>query len=308
MQASGNLGRVIIPKLLLAGFHVTVIARPGSKPFEITSDGGVEFGSKVVDTKVALYSDLSSMSAALAGQHAVVETFNPAAAGHQQIIVQAALAAGVVHFITPDFSSDTFNQYADELFIFEPKLRAQVELEETIKSSPDKNMAWTALIVGPWYDWAIDNGQFWIDKSTRTITKFGSGTQHYSMSPIGLCGDAVVEVLQRPEKYKNRPAYFASVTVTTNQLIAMVEEISDGGWKVQDVQIDGFMQEGRELWIEDTKKGVEDRLRSRAYPMLGTAAIFDEDNRYGANFGDKIEPGWGGGLEGLKAHLTFVLG
>ncbi|KAH6866256.1 hypothetical protein B0T10DRAFT_502680 [Thelonectria olida] len=296
LGASGTLGQVIVPALLRAGFEVTSIARPGARPHLYTG----------VVAKTALYDDLPALTTALQGQHAVVEAFNPAAAVHQGTIVQAALAAGVTHLITPDFSSDTFNPHAHELLIFEPKRQAQQELEELVASS-ERALAWTAIIVGGLYDWGIETGRFWVDRKARTITRFGSGDQKYSMSRLALTGDAVVTVLANPAQYCNKPAYFASHTVSTNQLAAIIQESCGGGWKVIDRPLDGFVGEGRELWEQDTVEGVKDRLNTQAYQMLGSAALFDEFNRYGADFGDKAEPGWDEGQEALRDNLKRLL-
>ncbi|KAH8653622.1 ankyrin repeat-containing domain protein [Xylariales sp. PMI_506] len=247
----------------------------------------------------------NSLVAALESQHAVIEAFNPAAASNQGLIIQACIAAGVKHLITPDFSSDTFNPYVNELMIFEPKRQAQLALEEAVGSSAGA-ISWTAIIVGAWYDWAVENGQFWIDKESRTVTRFGSGNQKTSISRLELCGEAAVAILRTPEKYRNRPAYFHSHSVSTNELIALLEEI-DGGWKVADITLDGFVDKARALWHEDTKNNVKDRLNSTAYRMLGTSALFDEANRYHADFTELLEPGWDEGRDALKENLKRLL-
>lgn len=76
--------------------------------------------------------------------------FNPTAASSQSSIVDAAIETGVRHLITPDFSSDTFNEHAAELMIFEPKLKSQEYLE---RKAEEGKIAWTAIIPGPFYDW-----------------------------------------------------------------------------------------------------------------------------------------------------------
>jgi hypothetical protein len=61
------------------------------------------------------------------------------------------------------------------------------------------------------------------------------------------------------------------------------------GFIVQRLSVDVLLEHGKKLRDEDTQKGVKDRLNSAAYPMLGTYGVFAEDNRYGADFSDKIE-------------------
>lgn len=287
-----------VPALLSAGFVVTIIARPESTS---TYPEGVA-------VKKASYDDLAALTEVLKGQDALVEAFNPAAAQHQGIIVRAALAAGVSRLITPDFSTDSFSPHSAEVKIFEPKHKAQKELEE-LTSSPDCTLSWTAIVLGGWFDWGIEAGYFWIDKKKRTITRFGSGNQKVSISRVSLAGETIVTVLQNPDKYRNRIAYFADHAVSTNELIDIIQEFAPAGeWQIIDMPLDNFKKEAFALWDEDTKKGLKTRLFTTAYTMLGTAAVFDEENRYDGDFSHKQEPGSGRPIESLKKDLKKLLG
>lgn len=169
-------------------------------------------------------------------------------------------------------------------------------------------LSWTAVNIGVWFDWAIEQGIFWVDKRTKTITRFGSGNQKYCMSRLAMTGDAVVAVLKQPHLFHNRPAYFTSHTVSTNELIGIIkEELGGQEWKVADVPLSGFADEARKLWEQDTRDGVQDRLHTRAYAMLGTVSMFDENNRYGADFGTKLESGWDEGEAALRRQLKELL-
>ncbi|KAH7183797.1 hypothetical protein BKA60DRAFT_627146 [Fusarium oxysporum] len=296
LGASGNVGQVVIASLLKAEFNITVVTRPGSKPFHLDN----------ITVKTADYGSLPDLTEAFKGIDAVVEAFNPAAAVHQATIVRAAISAGVSHLITPDFSSDTFNQNIIEIPNYEPKLQAQRELESLVAAS-NGALTWTAIITGGWFDWGISNAIFWVDRKNRTITRFGSGNQKYCLSNLKLCGDAVAHVLKQPEKYRNRPAYFANFTVTTNDLTRLINEVAGGSWQVLDVNVDDTMKQGRLLWDEDTKNGVQTRLGTPAYLMLGSASLFDEGNRYGADFSEKVEPGWEKTEEELGKELEALL-
>lgn len=275
---------------------MTCVIRPGSTATLPTG----------VTIKQAEYTELTSLTAALQGQHCIVEAFNPAATSHQSTILAAALAAGVYHIITPDFSGDTFNENAAEILIFDGKRRAQDELERMVVESGDK-ISWTAIIVGPWYDWTIEKGLFWIDRARRIITRYGSGNQRYSMSRLALSGEALVAVLRDPRKFRNRPVYFASHTVTTNEIIDIIQELGLEGWRVVDAPLASQLKEAQRLWEEDTEKGVQNRLASKAYEIFATVALLDEGNRYGSDFGDKVEPGWDEEVFQLREHLRQLL-
>ncbi|KAF6824628.1 NAD(P)-binding protein [Colletotrichum musicola] len=296
LGGTGALGEALIPCLLAANFTVTCILRP-------TSTSQPPAG---VTIKQSDYNDLASLTAALASQDALVEAFNPSAAAHQRTILAAALAAAVRHVITPDFSGNTFHPRASELQIFNPKLQAQRELETVIAEAAGK-LSWTAIVTGPWYDWTIAKGIFWVDKNRKIITRYGSGDQKCSVSRHALNGEALVAVLQNPERYRNRPAYFASHTVSTNEIIDVVKELRLKGWEVVDVLFDGLYEKAHKMWREDTEKGVADRLNSEAYAALSTVALLDEENRYGSNFEELVEPGWDEGEDCLREELRRLL-
>jgi hypothetical protein len=61
------------------------------------------------------------------------------------------------------------------------------------------------------------------------------------------------------------------------------------------------------MWDADTANGVQDRLNSTAYRMLGTYGLFDESNRYGADFSGRIEDGVGVSLDEFKEMLLAAI-
>ncbi|KAK1958530.1 NAD(P)-binding protein [Colletotrichum sublineola] len=296
LGGTGALGQALIPALLEAGFDVTCVTRPGSKGEAIPGVG----------VTMADYTDIAALTEAFNNHDVVVEAFNPVGAAHQAPILKATLAAGVRHIITPDFSGNTFHPNAKDILIFAPKLLAQQELERVVAES-DGKLTWTAIVTGPWYDWTIEKGIFWINKESRTIKRYGSGDQKCSMSRHALNGEALVAVLSDHEKYRNRPAYFASHTVSTNQLISIIQKLGLTGWQVVDVPFDEFENRARAMWQEDTEMSVEDRLNSKAFVALATVALLDENNRYGSDFAGKVEPGWGESEEALVDNLKRLL-
>ncbi|TDZ31078.1 hypothetical protein C8035_v001463 [Colletotrichum spinosum] len=295
-QGTGSLGQALIPALLQADFDVTCILRPSSKS-EVPAG---------VSVKVADYTDIKSLVIALQNHDAVVEAFNPAASVHQASIIEAVAAAGVRHIITPDFSGNTFHPRASEALIFNPKLEAQRALERAVADAGER-LFWTAIITGPWMDWAIEQGIFWVDRSKKVVTRYGSGDQKCSLSRHALNGEALVAVLTNPDKYRNRPAYFASFTVSTNEIIDAIRSLELDGWEVVDVPFDEFAEKARQMWHEDTKNGVRDRLHSAAYAALSTVALLDERNRFGSDFGNHVETGCDEGNGALRETLRRLL-
>lgn len=153
---------------------------------------------------------------------------------------------------------------------------------------------------------AIPIGWFWIQPVTQTVMVFGSGDQKYSISQIATAGKATVEVLKNPDKYANRPVYVADYTVSTNEIIPLLEEVRPG-WNIQKNDIQGLMAQAKQMWDNDTDNGVVDRLRTPAYAMLGTAGLFDENNKYEADCSHKLEMGFNTKtLTDLKEELRIL--
>ncbi|KAJ5924383.1 hypothetical protein N7466_008570 [Penicillium verhagenii] len=295
LGATGNVGRHVVSALLQASFSVTA----GGRTLTSMSDLPPEAVKISVD-----YGSPESLKQAFSGQDAIIEAFNPNVAVFQEQIVQAAIDAGVRHIITPDFSSDTFNPNVEELSIFEPKLKAQRILE----SAAEKHgLNWTAIITGPFFDWAIPLGVFWVNGESKEVMVFGSGDQKVSMSAIDMVGRASVAVLKNPVAFLNRAAYFADYTISSNELVtALVSDESDDSrevWSKNEIPLSTFLQQGKEMWAQDTADGVQDRLNSAAYQMLGMYGLFEETNRYGADFSEKIEEGFGIPLEEFQEIL-----
>ncbi|KAF2865056.1 hypothetical protein BDV95DRAFT_447150, partial [Massariosphaeria phaeospora] len=296
LGASGTLGAIVVPALLQAGFTVTVISRPGGRALPSNDPS--------ISLKYAAYDDVPALTTALHNQDALIELFNPTATIHRRTIIRAALASPTIkHIITNEFGFDTFHPAVASIPSAQLKVAAQRVLEEELQAAAAGGNtsvpAWTGIVTGIWFDWAMRAGKFWVDGVARTITRFGSGDQHTSISRAALNGEAVVAVLRAPHRFRNRAAYFASHTVTTNELIALLVDDEGGSetatpWTVVDVpDMAAFSREARRLWDEDGRNGVVDRLHTRAWEMLAVAAVFDEEGGFGADLRGKVEPGWG---------------
>ncbi|KIW29371.1 uncharacterized protein PV07_05189 [Cladophialophora immunda] len=298
LGATGNVGKPISTALAEAGFTVTAASRTPGKKFPDETN--------IISAVIEDYSSLSALTALFTGQDAVVEAIPPNALHLQSTIVEACVAAGTVkHIITPDFAGDTFNEHISELPLYVPKVEAQKVLEEKLKGT---KVNWSAIITGGWYDWAIPLGYYWINPRTNTLVVYGSGDQRNSMCRVSTAAQAVCDVFRQPDKYANRPVYVADHTVSMNQLIPILEEVKPG-WEIQRVDLDEFLATAKRMWDEDSKEGVEVRLLTPAYNMLGTYGIFEEHNRYNADFERLIEPGSGyqKTLEDLKEELRTLV-
>lgn len=179
--AKGDLGEPVFEQLLKAGFQITVITRKGSShiwPSNIT-------------VKEVNYDSLDSLTEALQGQDAVVSTITTSSLSAQINLIDAAVKAGVKRFIPSEFGSDTFNAKASQLPFCKPKIEVQQALK---KAAAESSLTWTAVLCGPFLDWAIRVG-FFADVKNRTILLPDGGNNTASSTTLPTVGKAVVGVL-----------------------------------------------------------------------------------------------------------------
>lgn len=97
-KASGYVGSAILKELLKSGlFEVTVLTRSSSNH---------KFPGNVKVAKVD-YADLESLSAALAGQDALVSAVENKAVASQRLLIDAAVGEGVKRIIPSEYGMFT---------------------------------------------------------------------------------------------------------------------------------------------------------------------------------------------------------
>ena len=138
--ASGNVGEVVLPTFQQkTNLKITVISRPESK---------ATFPPSVQVIKVSI-DDLSSLEKALQGQDAVLSLITPSQVSKEELIVDAAIKAGVKYYIPSEFGHDTTDPKVLELL---PIFKAKTEITKKLVSHEAK-MGWTAIVTGLFLDW-----------------------------------------------------------------------------------------------------------------------------------------------------------
>ena len=141
--ASGNLGRVLIPHLLAAGHTVSALTRSTS-----TSTATLPEAITVHRTD---YSH-GSLLAAFRGVDAIVSVTSTYSTATQKNIIDAAVEAGVKHFLPSEYGVDTSQPSISE--VLPPALMKQ-ETVAYLRTKESAGLSWTALCVGAWFDWPL---------------------------------------------------------------------------------------------------------------------------------------------------------
>ncbi|RGP79312.1 hypothetical protein FLONG3_2541 [Fusarium longipes] len=224
--AAGDLGSAIFNALVTSSkFNLTVLTRADSK-------STFPSGTKVVKVD---YDSIDSLTAALQGQDAVVSAVGSLAIPSQNLLIDAAVAAGVKRFIPSDFGSNLAVESVKKLPIFGTKVAIDNKLIELAKQG---KISYTFVYNGIFLDWGIEKN-FFFDFSQPELSIWDDGDVEFSTTTLASVGDSVVGVLTHPEETKDRIVYIQDTVLTQNKILELAKEVSPGKeWKVKHVKID----------------------------------------------------------------------
>ncbi|PYI04711.1 putative isoflavone reductase family protein CipA, partial [Aspergillus sclerotiicarbonarius CBS 121057] len=235
--ANGNVGARVLSALLDLEFNVTVLTR-NSKSFSTTAH------VKVVD-----FTSVQSLSAALAGQDAVIDTtFSPDLETPVRLI-DAAAENGVYRFITSDFGLDPDLPGVHEMPVF---ARKKASYEAVKRHAAHKRLTYTLVACGAFLDWGISSGFAGLDLEEKKAFIFGDGNNVVPWTTLDDVGVATAKVLLHPQETLNRPVYVHSVFMSQNQLLGATKAIvGDEGWQTTYNEMDSLLRNA----LADLKAG-----------------------------------------------------
>ncbi|KAL7914264.1 hypothetical protein GGI35DRAFT_467408 [Trichoderma velutinum] len=213
--ATGNLGSAIVDELVKAGFEVTGLTRQGRTHTFPTS----------ITVKEIDYDLVDSIAKALEGQDAVVSTMSPAVLGKQNLLIDAAVKAGVKRFLPSEFGSNPDSDKVNALPVFGSKVAIKKTLQDLITT-------------GPFLDRAIGVGLI-IDVKNKSIDLYDGGDIEFSTTLFQDIGKAVAGVLKHPDETKNRTIFVQSTKITQRRMLDLAKTVlGSDGWKENMVSVD----------------------------------------------------------------------
>ncbi|KAH7003126.1 hypothetical protein EDB82DRAFT_482635 [Fusarium venenatum] len=254
--AAGDLGSAVFNALVTSNkFNLTVLTRKDSK-------STFPSGTKVIQVD---YDSLESLTAALQGQDAVVSTVGSLAIPSQNLLIDAAVAAGVKRFLPSEYGSNLVVPSVRKLPVFGTKVAIEDKLIELANQG---KISYTFVYNGIFLDWGIKHN-FFFDFSQPELTIWDQGDTEFSTTTLASVGDAVVGVLAHPEETQDRIVYVQDIVLTQNKVLELAKEVSPGKeWKVKHDKIDDITAKSD----ANVAKGIYD------WPTLGPylfRAIFD---------------------------------
>lgn len=189
-KASGNLGTHVLDIFLGSPYKVSVLTRKESTS---TFPQGVPVFR-------ADYSDQNQLEFARKGHQVVICMVAMCATGGQQILVDAAIAAGVEMFLPSEFGPPSWNERFAALH---PALPLKVATVDYLRSK-ESQIPWSALIPGAFFDWGMKLGLFGFDFRSKTATLVGGGTAYFTASTLPTIARGILEMLQYLHATKNK--------------------------------------------------------------------------------------------------------
>ncbi|KAI1338185.1 NmrA-like family protein [Xylariaceae sp. FL0016] len=232
--ANGNLGSVVLRTLLEAGsFTVTVVKRASS-----TSSSPSTAKTATVDDGLST----ASLTAALQGQDAVVVCFPLKDVSQHLRICDAAVAAGVRRLIPADYGScDSSSPRAQELVpLFKNKTAVRERLQDL--SRAHAGFSWTSIVCGHFFDWGLREDFLHFDLRARRADFLDGGRYRSSTATLGRVAEAVVRVLRRLERTRDRVLFIQSFCVSQLDVLASLEKATGTPWQVKDWDSEEFIR------------------------------------------------------------------
>ena len=253
--AHGTLGSVILSGLLAhEQFTVTILQRKKSN----SRASAHENNSRLSVTKIEPEFDLIDLTSALRGFDVVIAAFPLTDVSVHLRLVEAAFRAEVRRYIPADYGScDAASPRAQELLkLYRDKTMVQNKCEKLATSSStadgengSNRFTWTSIICGHFFDSSLQDGFLHFNLDTCTARILDGGGIKASASTLRRVAEAVVAILQMPEKTANKALFVQSFNPSQNDILASLQKATGREWKREELDSNKY--------LEDTMKQLE---------------------------------------------------
>ncbi|KAN0114453.1 NAD(P)-binding protein [Hyaloscypha variabilis] len=268
---SGNLGRFVLPVLLMSDLHVTAVIRESST-FKFPE------GTTVAKSDFSL----ESLTKVFQGQDAVISMLPITALAGQGIVIEAAIAAGVKRFLPSEYGSDSTNP---AVIAAVPFFEGKKKYLDYLKSKEDV-ISWTGLVTGPFFDWGLSAGLIGFDLASKTATFIDEGKTRFSTSNTAQVARAFVAVLSHPNETANKLVFVESFNTTQVEVLAALEKATGEKWNVVHKQSEEIKAAGLKAMSEGELLVGGGNIITAA--VLGKDALEDHTNAEGGIWNDRL--------------------
>ncbi|EEY15094.1 isoflavone reductase family protein [Verticillium alfalfae VaMs.102] len=255
--AGGNLGVPVLQAFLDAErYKVSILTRKGSN--SVFPEG--------VKVYKADYADMEELKRAMEGQDVVISMITGLAGGAQNILVDAAIAAGVKRFLPSEFGPPSRDDaFAALNHVVLPLKTATVDYLKTKESQ----ISWTSIVTGAFFDWALDIGFIGFNISTKTAGLIDSGTAVFTSSTLPYISKAIIASLERPDETKNQYVFVGEFNVSQQDILKTLEEVQGEKWSVEHLVSDDMIVSAEKRIAEGDLTAMVDITRAGAMGERG---------------------------------------
>lgn len=239
---------------------MTVLSRTADKP--------IDSRAQIVEVD---YSSLESLKSALAGHDAVVDALGRAPQDVSIRLIDAAVSAGVKHFLPSEFGVDTLNPHVRKIPVFAGKVAVQTHLEQVVSTHPE--FVYTLLATGAFLDFALEKN-FILNHAGPVADLYDGGERKISTTTLAGIGKAVVGILRNPEGTKNKFVYVSEADVSQVELL----------------KLSGKKVETRVVKTADMEREAYEELKKPKPSPLVFAVNFIKVALFGEGTGSLFEP------------------
>ncbi|KAH1493713.1 hypothetical protein LV164_005632 [Aspergillus fumigatus] len=219
--AGGHLGPHIVSAFDSdPNFEISILSRRSSKS---------TFPPHIPVHRVSDDYDETELVEVFTGQDAVICTIAMQAIHQQKAMINAAVKAGVKHFVPSEFGHDTRNDQAAAML---PQFyAAKRQIVEYLKSKEGDGLRWTAFVTGPFFELAVGNF-LGFDMERRHATILDHGTNRWSATTRSTVGLAAKNAMLGPESVSNQYLFIESFNVSQRDVLAALEDVTGTRWDV----------------------------------------------------------------------------
>lgn len=214
-----------------SGFEVTVFTR--SKAGLI----GVPEGVRVAEVK---YDSVEDLQKSLKGQDAVVSMVAMSAIPNQTILIDAAILAGVKHFIPAECTVESRHPDARGL----PMLATVTQIQNYLAAREDR-INWN-VVSGAVIEFILD-APFIIDFDKRSATLWDGGNGKLSIANFSIVASAIVGALKNPAKIQDHCTRVQGAVISQNQILHLAEKYTSEKWTIEQKDAQASVKESMDL-------------------------------------------------------------
>ncbi|KAF2461303.1 NmrA-like family protein [Lineolata rhizophorae] len=251
--AGGSLGSNLLQGLLAEPtFTVTALQRASSKS---------QLPASLPIITIPDDYPKEQLVATFTGRDVVVNAMTSTAVGEQKRFIDAAMAAGVRHYVASEYGLNNLNPAARSLSpVFDEKGR----IREYLMAQEGKSaMTWTAIACGMWIKWSMRHDFLGMHIPERRFVLWDEGRGKLSCTTMENTVLALRRALLKPDETANRCLYVSDFAISQAELFAEIERQAQGEkWTRETVNSEEYIRDAKKRYDHGDMKAVYDLIET----------------------------------------------